>query len=275
MHKFIAFSFGLLLIISSSTNAQTALEFADSATQKAMAGNLEEALMLYNKALEINPGMAETYHNRGLTYSLLGKDSAAVADFSKTILLIPDHPNVELSYANRGNIYLNYQQYEMATADFKKSIEVNPKSYLVDNKLALCYFYLNNDSLSMNCLDSSLSINPGFEETYFYKGILYTDMKESIKAIENYDKAIAIDSVYESAYYQRGKSKVDVELYKEAINDFNKAIYLSPETAIYYLFRGLAYLFTMDNTKACEDFEQAKKLGEVEKADELINKHCK
>jgi tetratricopeptide (TPR) repeat protein len=275
MKKNTTIIFTLLLVCSISAQAQRAIELADSATNKAMNGNWDDVIVLYNKSLELNPDMAEAYHNRGLTYSFLGNDSAAIADFSKTILLIPNLPNVELSYANRSNIFFKHQHYEDAAADFKKAIEINPHSYLIYNKLALCYLNLEIDSLAMACLDSSLSINPDFKETYFYNGVFYMQKNQDLKAIENFDKAIAIDSAYESAYFQRGMAKVGLDLYNEAISDFDKVISLSGENAACYLSRGLAYAFLLDSKKACEDFENAKKFGEPEKADELIGKFCK
>ncbi len=278
MKKSITFFYTTLIILFTiSTKAQTATEFADSATNKAKGGNLEDAILLYNKAIELNPNYAEAYHNRGLSFSALENDTAAFADFSKAIKLFSNSnaPEIEWSYANRGNILLKYEQYEYAAEDFKQAIQVNPSSYIIYNKLALCYANLGDDSLAMNCFDSSLAINKDFQQTYYYKGAFYIKLKQDLKAIECFDKAIIIDSLYESAYFQRGMAKVGVELYREAIIDFDKVISFSGEDGTYYLARGLAYAFLLDTKKACEDFEQAKKFGEAEKAEEYIAEYCK
>jgi tetratricopeptide (TPR) repeat protein len=265
-----------LMLSTFSIKAQTAIEYEDSATKKAMNGDFEKAIVLYTKAIEINPKYGEAYHNRGLSFLSIENDTAALTDFSKAIelLSIKNIPAIEWSYANRGNILFRYQQYEYAAADFKQALQVNPSSYIIYNKLALCYVNLGDDSLAMNCYDSSLAINKNFEQTYYYKGAFYMKLKQDLKAIENFDKAIEIDSLYESAYFQRGLAKVEVELYREAINDFDKVISFSGEDATYYLARGLAYSFLFEFKKACEDFGQAKKFGEAEMADEYIGKFC-
>ena len=265
-----------LMLSTFSIKAQTAIEYEDSATKKAMNGNLEDAIELYNKAIELNPNYALAYHNRGLSFSALENDTAAFAEVSKARKLFSNSnvSEIEWSYANRGNILLKYQQYEYAAADFKQAIQVDPSSYIIYNKLALCYVNLGDDSLAMNCYDSSLAINKNFEQTYYYKGAFYMKLKQDLKAIENFDKAIEIDSLYESAYLKRGLAKVEVELYREAIKDFDKVISFSGEDATYYLARGLAYSFLFEFKKACEDFGQAKKFGEAEMADEYIGKYC-
>ena len=56
--------FTILLVCSISAQAQTAIELDDRATTIAMNGNFEDAIILYNKAIELNPDYAEAYQSQ-------------------------------------------------------------------------------------------------------------------------------------------------------------------------------------------------------------------
>jgi Flp pilus assembly protein TadD len=53
-------------------------------------GHLELAVSAFTAALELDPGIAEAYGNRGLALMALGKDAEAQADLKKAMELKPD-----------------------------------------------------------------------------------------------------------------------------------------------------------------------------------------
>jgi tetratricopeptide (TPR) repeat protein len=50
-----------------------------------------EAVEDLNRAIELEPGNAEAYYQRGLAYSLLGEGAKALPDYEQTCALDPDH----------------------------------------------------------------------------------------------------------------------------------------------------------------------------------------
>lgn len=70
-------------------------------------GNLERALVLFDRAVEDNPEMPEVYYYRGLVYLNQGENEAAEADFHKLLELAPAHEKVDevksfLEYLEQG-----------------------------------------------------------------------------------------------------------------------------------------------------------------------------
>ena len=63
-------------------------------------GDLDNALVGYNKAIELNPNFAAAYSNRGLVKKAKGDLDGAMADFNKAIELKPD---LTAAYNNRGD----------------------------------------------------------------------------------------------------------------------------------------------------------------------------
>ncbi len=52
-----------------------------------MKGNRNEAIKMYNKAIELDPQRSSSYVNRGITYEISGNYQEALKDFSKAVEL--------------------------------------------------------------------------------------------------------------------------------------------------------------------------------------------
>ncbi|HQI23936.1 MAG TPA: tetratricopeptide repeat protein, partial [Smithella sp.] len=72
----------------------------------------------FTHAIHFKKDFANAYHNRGTTYSELGRYQHAVADFNESIRLNPGYPD---AYKNRGIAYLLQGEKEQGCSDFKKA----------------------------------------------------------------------------------------------------------------------------------------------------------
>ena len=166
----------------------------------------EKAIEDYEKAIELNPNNASYYNNRGNAYGNLKKYEKAIDDYNKAIEL---NPNNASYYNNRGIAFKNLE-------DNKKAIKLDPnnnsiinlkknKSTQQDNKVIDTIE--NNQSLEKTNKEDniepysvsdfneikSLYLNGNFKEAkeklklfkIKYKNISKTDIKNSIKEIEN------------------------------------------------------------------------------------------
>jgi tetratricopeptide (TPR) repeat protein len=60
-------------------------------------GRYDEAIEHCNKAVELEPGCADAYYNRGLAYKEQDKKAEAIADFEKFITLIDNPQWIEMA----------------------------------------------------------------------------------------------------------------------------------------------------------------------------------
>ncbi len=61
-------------------------EFYNSlGTASAEIGQYDKALIYFNKAIEINPNLADAYSNRGIVYAEIGQYDEAMTDFNKAV----------------------------------------------------------------------------------------------------------------------------------------------------------------------------------------------
>ncbi len=89
-------------------------------------GKVREAILDFDKALEINPSLYESYKFRGSLHGVMKQYDKSVADLSKYLEQYPDDAE---QYYNRGLSLLNLSRPQDAIADFNKTLELNPDFY--------------------------------------------------------------------------------------------------------------------------------------------------
>lgn len=80
------------------------LSFSKEALELSRQFKYEEAIRLYDKAVEINPTVAQSYFNRGACKGNNFDFEGAIADYDKALELKPDYME---AYGNRGNAKIN------------------------------------------------------------------------------------------------------------------------------------------------------------------------
>ncbi|MGB5217161.1 MAG: tetratricopeptide repeat protein, partial [Smithella sp.] len=104
------------------------------------ARKFDRAFYHYNKAIQINPLYAHAYYNRGIANYISGRKQLALADFEKTIRLMPKIPKSASAYHNIGIIYAELGQYQRAIDYYHEAIELQPDYASAYNNRALVYF---------------------------------------------------------------------------------------------------------------------------------------
>src|SRR4030095_679139 len=99
--------------------SQKAIDYYNSGLRKQESGDLDGALADYDKALALEPRLADAYNNRANIKLQKGDLDGAIGDYSKAIELKPR--SVE-TYFNRGVVRLQKGDNDGAIADFTSSI---------------------------------------------------------------------------------------------------------------------------------------------------------
>lgn len=102
-----------------------AVKYYNDGKMESEAGNREEAIRLYSKAIENYPVednymKSEAYYNRGLNKRYLNNFKGAIADYTEAIKLRPDYYK---AYNNRGFAKLQIDDYAGAIPDFTQTIK--------------------------------------------------------------------------------------------------------------------------------------------------------
>ena len=86
------------------------------------AGDLDQAMADFDRAVELDPAYAEPYNSRGFIFAERGDIEQAIADYGKAIEVDRDYAS---AYANRGTASLKLGDVDRAVADLDKAIELD------------------------------------------------------------------------------------------------------------------------------------------------------
>lgn len=252
----------------------------------------KEAIVEYNKAIQLKPDYVKAYNNRGLAKMFLNQYFAAIADYDKTIQL---NPNLAEAYNNRGIMKAKLEQYFTAIADFDRAIQLKPdlfntyiargnaKGYLQqyiaaiadydiaiktksDSELAyfrrgLTYATLGKHFAAISDFDMTIRLKPDYVDAYIYRGGVKVLLNQHNAAITDFDKAIQIKPDRADVYVSRGNAKTSLKQYFSGIADYNKAIRLNPDDTEAYYWRGIAKADLKQYSEAIIDFDKAIRLN--------------
>jgi len=194
-------------------------KYFEQAVELSDAGEYEDALDAFNKAIEANPGHIEAFNRRGDVYVELGDYELALADYSQAIQLDPTYT---LAYYNRGTLYLAHHEAEKALADYSQGIELDPKD----------------------------------ADFYYNRALAYIELKRFDEAIADLNQSIELGQPDADMYFQHGIacfSKLDLQ---GALADFTRALELGKRDETIYRYRSAVYNALDDRVNALSDLEQ-------------------
>lgn len=219
-------------------------------------GNYDAAIGLFNRAVELDPNYAETYHNLGYVYFIRGDMEFAEEYFKKTLAFDPGHENARanLEMVERQDIILKVN--DLNARAIRKGREGD-----LDGAVAL--------------FEEAIAVDPENAESYNNMGYLYSLKKDYSRAENYFKKTLKIDPDHTRA----GVNLVEVSRLRKfqaavTLNDegrergvegdidgaillFEKAVEISPGYADTYNNLGYAYYLKGDDATAESYFRKA------------------
>ena len=87
-------------------------------------GGAAEAERLYERALELNPGLAGAHTNLGAALARQGRFAKALTHLTEAVRL---EPGSAAAYNNLGGVFLQQRQFAIASHHFRSALELNPE----------------------------------------------------------------------------------------------------------------------------------------------------
>jgi tetratricopeptide (TPR) repeat protein len=191
------------------------------------AGETEQAISAYGKAIEKNAGDSWAYYNRGNVYAGEDQYDRAIIDYSQAIERNPSDADF---YQARGTAYYGKGETDMALADYNKAIELDGEDAETYYDRGTVYLQAEKQfDLAIADYSKAIEINPKFADIYCNRGVAYYSKGEIDLAISDYNKAIEINPEYADAYNNRGNAYSLKKQFDIAIFDYDTAIELNPE----------------------------------------------
>ena len=194
----------------------------------AAVGDGRQAILDYDRAIEINPHYAPVYYNRAGVYAAIGDQRRAILDYDRAIALNPESAD---AYNNRGNAYAAVGDGRRAILDYDRAIALNPELSLAYNNRGNAYKALGDQKQAIIDYNKAVELNPELAMAYNNRGNAYKALGNQKQAIIDYNKAVELNPKLAEAYYNRGNAYEVLGDQAQAAADHDKAIALNPRLA--------------------------------------------
>ena len=182
---------------------------------RAMQVSGEEAILNYDKAIDLDPQNPELYEWRAGVKIQLGRDQEAIDDYNKMIELDP----CAHSYDKLGKAFLRVRRPQQAFALFGKMIELFPDAPFGYTRRGKANYELGQYQEAIIDLNTALQVDPNDISTYRLRGKINEQIGNLHAAKEDFQKALTL---LPSNAMIRGEIKVDLQQIEKKSQKGNK-----------------------------------------------------
>lgn len=215
----------------------------------------EMALSEINKALKINPNYSKAVGLKALIYSEDGSTSEALVLFDKAIMLDPKNPE---NYNFKGLCLRTAERYEEAAKCFAKATEVDPNFSIAWDNLG--DIYLNNlgkTEEAIKYFNMAIEKNPLNTHAFNSLAKAYWEMRNSDEALKVCERAIQVEMDYPYVYDTKGQILVGLKKYDEALEAYQLANKYYPENKTFITHEAYAMYYKGEYVDAYDRFCEA------------------
>ncbi|MBR0851559.1 tetratricopeptide repeat protein [Bradyrhizobium diazoefficiens] len=150
----------------------------------------DEALLQFQRALELNPHYFEAANNGGRLLVELGRHADALQFLDVATKLKPDSAGL---YRLRGICLQEAGRFDDAQADFERSIALDGRVAETHNNLGLLHWRLGRAEQALASIDRALEIRPDFAAALSNKAWMLLDLQLLDQAAATFHRSLAID----------------------------------------------------------------------------------
>ena len=165
-----------------------------------------QAILAFDRAVSLAPGMADGYLMRGRAYAIDGKIDRAIEDFGKAI---EKRPSDTQALLGRGRCWLELKDFRAAIADADRAIALDSRFSAAYNLRGLAVRGMGDPKRAIPDLTRAIELSPD-SYNYFQRGATYQALNEHRLALQDFDQMIAIQPDAASAYFARAESRLAV-----------------------------------------------------------------
>jgi len=181
----------------------------------------ESAIEDYTTLINLKPNSSEYYNSRGWAYYLNDEEDKAILDFNKVIEIEPN--NVD-AFHNRAAAYHSLNDYKNALKDWCSAISLRPDNSLLLARRARTNSAVEKFDEALIDLNKAIELDPENIEALSLRGNIYGNQKNYLKAKEDYDRVLSINPDYpinELLFYAESQTFAYAHLIENGMKDEN------------------------------------------------------
>jgi tetratricopeptide (TPR) repeat protein len=224
----------------------------------AMTNRLDAAKGFLTQAIAINANVGEAHGSLAAVHASAGELDVAVVHYQKALTLAPDHPGILYAYAT---VLHSLGRNPEAVEQLNRAIARRPDHLDSHFTLGNVFFALGRDGDAAKCYLRVLQLSPRHPETHNNLANVLLRQGHAERAIAYYRTAVEIKPDYADAYGNMGNALLELNRLEESIEQNRRAIEIKPERFGSYNNLGVAYQALGQFEEATRAFERALELS--------------
>ncbi|MBI2919600.1 MAG: tetratricopeptide repeat protein [Planctomycetes bacterium] len=220
-------------------------------------GDYEGALADYSESLKLREA-PEVYVNRGAAHRARGFVEKAIADYNRAIEL---NPRLADAWMNRGVARKTGGDIEGAVADFNEALKIAPKFASIWVNLGVALHSKGEVDRGIEALNEAIRLRPNFAEAFFNRAAAREFKKDWAGALADCNEALRLSPKMEIALVQRGLVKHEMRDLDGAWDDYDAALRMNPENAEAFAHRGAVHKDRGNFNGALADYDTSLRLN--------------
>jgi tetratricopeptide (TPR) repeat protein len=213
-----------------------------------------EAIKYLSKALKINPGDARTQCNQGIVLKELKRFDEALSSYNQAIAIEPSYAD---AFNNQGILLEELKRFDEALSSYNQAIAIEPKFAQAYYNRGIVLQELKRFDEALVSYNQAIAINSNFVNAYNNKSIVLKSLKRFDEALSVCDQAISIKPDYPNTYYNQGKILQELNRHDEALVSYDQAIVIKPDYSEAYNNRSNTLKELKQFDKALVNYNQA------------------
>ncbi len=185
----------------------------------------DNAIISWEKALEIKPDDDADWFNRGMALSDLGRKEEAIASYDKALEIKSDDHQ---AWQSRGLALSALGRKEEAITSYDTALKIKPDYYQAWNNRGLALSDLGRKEEAIRNYDTAIAYKPDDHQPWYNRGLALSALGRKEEAIASYDKASECQPNYGKAWYNRGIALSALGRRAEAIVSYDHALACQP-----------------------------------------------
>ena len=217
-------------------------------------GDVDEAIVRFQQALQIKPDFAEAHSNLGNALFQKGKVDEAIAHCQRALQIKPESPE---AHNNLGNALLKMGHVDEAIAHYQTALQIKPDSAEARNNLGSALLQKGDVGEAIAQYQQALQIKPDFAEAHNNLGNALLQKGDVDGAITHLQQALQIKPDDAEAHINLGSALFQKGRVDEAITHLQQALQIKPDSAEAHDNLGNALLQKGRVDEAIAQYQQA------------------
>jgi len=228
------------------------------------ANRFEEALVAYERAIQLEPNSALAYYNKGRVLSSLERYQEAQQQYQRSLEIFEEQlgnrADMAKSYHQLGILAYLQGDYQEALATFNQALELNPRDTDTWTQKGATLVNLRRYEEALASLDQALFLDPNLADIWNEKGRVLATLERYEEALATFDQALSLNPKDNDAWTQKGITLINLKRYEEALAAFDHALVLDPNLPNVWTLRGITYRTLERYEEALAAFDHALEL---------------